>query len=118
MTRFFARVMGVVFLLATLSVAGSATQIPLGYISFDVTGTNVAEFDIVNLTGPNSSAPGDPSFPVTTAVSLSNLSLTVNYLGGGSHVFGSSYFTLDADGLSFDGHALSTLAGPPTGLSG
>ena len=73
MTKFFARVLGVACALAMLTIAGSATEIPLGYISFDVTGANVAQFDIVNLTGGNGSAPGDPSFPVTTAVSLNNL---------------------------------------------
>ena len=78
----------------------------------------MAQFDIVNLTGANSSSPGDPSFPVTTSVSFSGLSLTVDYAGGGSHTFSSSYFTLDADGFSFDGKQLSTLSGSPTGFFG
>jgi rhamnogalacturonan endolyase len=105
-----------IFALATLSLTGHATDIPLGFFSYDVTGTNVAQFDIVNMTGANSS--GDASFPITTPVLLSSLSLTVDFAGGVSHTFGSSYFTLDADGLSFDGEQLSTLAGPPTGLFG
>src|ERR1700742_599904 len=104
----------VLFAVATFSFKAYATDIPVGFLSYDVTGTNVAQFDIVNLTGPNSS--GDASFPITTSVMLSSLSLTVDFLGGPSHTFDSSYFTLDADGLSFDGEQLSTLAGPPTGL--
>ena len=94
----------VVFAVATFSLTAFATDIPIGFLSYDVTGTNVAQFDIVNLTGANSS--GDASFPVTTSVMLSSLSLTVDFLGGTSHTFDSSYFTLDADGLSFDGEQL------------
>jgi hypothetical protein len=116
MNRVLVRFFAATFAIASLSLAAHATDIPIGFISYDVTGTNVAQFDIVNLTGANSS--GDASFPVTTSVLLSNLSLTVDFAGGGSHVFNSSYFTLDADGLSFDGKQLSTLAGPPTGLFG
>src|SRR5579859_1536678 len=110
---------------ATLSLVGMllipaarASDIPVGFISYDVTGTNVAQFDIVNQTGPNSSTFPDTTFPVTNSISLSSLSLLVGYSGGGTATFGSSYFTLDADGLSFDGHALSTLTGPPAGLFG
>ena len=53
-----------VFALATLSLTGHATDIPLGFLTYDVTGTNVAQFDIVNMTGTNSS--GDASFPIAT----------------------------------------------------
>jgi len=94
------------------------TQIPVGFISYNVTGTNVAEFDIVNFTGPNASTLPDTTFPITTPLSLSGLSLTVDFAGGVSEVFDSSYFTLDGDGLSFDGKQLSTLSGAPTGLFG
>ena len=116
MYRALVRLFVATFAIASLSLTAHATDIPVGFISYDVTGPNVAQFDIVNLTGPNSS--GDASLPVTTSVSLSSLSLTVDFAGGGSRVFDSSYFTLDADGLSFDGKQLSTLAGPPTGLFG
>jgi len=116
MYRVLGRIFAATFAIASLSLPAHASDIPVGFISYDVTGPNVAEFDIVNLTGPNSS--GDASLPVTTSVSLSNLSLTVDFAGGGSHVFDSSYFQLDGDGLSFDGKQLSTLAGPPTGLFG
>jgi hypothetical protein len=110
------RLFAATFAIASLSVAAHAADIPVGFISYDVTGPNVAQFDIVNLTGPNGS--GDASFPIANSVLFSSLSLTVDFAGGGSHVFNSSYFTLDADGLSFDGKQLSTLAGPPTGLFG
>jgi rhamnogalacturonan endolyase len=119
------RLLPALFAAASLSLSASATDIPpgdvavpVGFVSYDVTGTNVAQFDIVNLTGANSSSAGDSSFPVITPVSFSNLSLTVDYAGGGSQTFGSSYFTLDGDGFSFDGDQLSTLSGPPTGLFG
>jgi hypothetical protein len=104
--------------MALLSTAAYAADIPVGFVSFDVTGTNVAEFDIFNFTGPNASTFPDTTFPVTTPLSFTNLSLTVHYGDGSTVVFGPSYFTLDADGLSFDGEQLSTLSGAPTGLFG
>ncbi|HEX4156514.1 MAG TPA: polysaccharide lyase family protein [Acidobacteriaceae bacterium] len=103
---------------ALLSTAAHATDIPAGFVSYDVTGTNVAEFDIFNFTGANASTFPDTTFPISTDLSLSDLSLTVNYGDGSSMVFGPSYFTLDPDGLSFDGEQLSTLSGSPTGLFG
>jgi hypothetical protein len=107
------------FSMALLSTAAAyATEIPVGFISYDVTGTNVAEFDILNFTGANASTFPDTTFPVTTPLSFTDLSLTVNYADGSSLVFGPSYFTLDSDGLSFDGEQLSTLSGAPTGLFG
>ena len=113
-----ARSLATIFAASLLCLSASATDIPVGYVSYDQTGANLAQFDIVNLTGANSSSPGDPSFPVTTPVSFSTLSLTVDYANGKSKTFGSSYFTLDADGFSFDGGQLSTLSGAPTGLFG
>src|SRR5580700_6394563 len=124
MHRMSGRLPAAVLAVASLSIAAHAnpipvgTPIPVGYVSYDVTGADVAQFDIVNFTGPNASTPPDTTFPITTSLSLSDLSLTVNYAGGVSEVFGPSYFTLDADGLSFDGEQLSTLSGPPTGLFG
>ncbi|MHB1957838.1 MAG: PEP-CTERM sorting domain-containing protein [Acidobacteriaceae bacterium] len=100
------------------ATTAGASPITVGYVSYDVTGTNVAQFDIYNQSGPNSSTYPDPTFPVVTSVSLSSLTLTVDYTGGGTETFGSSYFTLSGDGLSFDGTALSTLSGPPSGLFG
>jgi hypothetical protein len=83
----------------------AATQIPVGYISWDVNFPgNAGQFDIVNLTGPLNDAP--PTFPVTNVVNLSSLSLTVNFVGGGTATYGSSYFTLAPDGESFNGTAI------------
>jgi hypothetical protein len=93
--------------LLSIAIIAPAATIDLGYISYDVTQPgSTAEFDIVNQTGPNSSIFPDPSFPISTAVNLSSLSLTVDFTGGGSTVFGSSYFTLAADGLSFNGNVI------------
>ena len=93
MSKTFAR-FGALFAIAMLCVAASAEDVPIGVFSYDVTGTNLAQFDIINVTGPNSSSPGDPSAPVTNPVTLADLSLTVYFSGGGSETFGSSYFTL------------------------
>ncbi len=95
-----------------------ADTVPVGALFFDVTGTNLAQFDIVNLTGPNSSLLPDTSFPVATPIIFSNLSLTVDFAGGGSTTYGSSYFTDSGDGLSFNGTALSTIEAAPNGLLG
>jgi hypothetical protein len=65
---------------ALVGPAAFASAIPVGYISYDVTGTGVAQFDINNETGVNSS--GDSTFPVTTSVSLSDLSLDVKFASG------------------------------------
>ena len=113
-----------IFVIASQSIAAYASDfsafspIAVGYIGYDVTGSNVAEFDIVNFSGANASSYPDMTFPIATPLSLSDLSLTVDFLGGRSEVFNSSYFTLDADGFSFDGKQLSTLSGDPTGLLG
>ena len=119
MHKVLTRLLSAMVAIASLSITAHAddfTPIPVGYISYDVTGANVAQFDIVNFTGTNASTFPDTTFPITTPLTLSNLSLTVNYLGGQSIVLGPSYFTLDSDGLSLDGEQLSTLSGPPTGL--
>lgn len=93
-----------------------AAPVPIGYVSYDVTGLNVAEFDINNETGVNSS--GDATFPVSTSVSLSSLSLDVMFASGPDEVYGPSYFTLSPDGISWSGNPLSTLSGQPSGLAG
>src|ERR1039457_5701055 len=122
MHRRLFRLLSAMFVIASLSISAHASDfpafspIPVGYVSFDVTGTNVAQFDIVNFTGPNASTFPDMTYPIAPSLSLHNLRLTVDYSGGQSKVFGSSYFTLDSDGLSFDGEQLSTLSGYPTGL--
>jgi hypothetical protein len=89
--------------------------VPIGYVSYDVTDTNVAQFDITNLTGSYSLT---PDFPVTSSLDLTDLSLTVYFDGNVSVTYGSSYFTLDGNGVSWNGDLLSTLSGAPTGLFG
>lgn len=118
MRRVIPRILLAVLSSALLSTAAYAADIPVGFVSYDVTGTNVAEFDIQNFTGPNSSTFPDTTFPITTPLSLSDLSLTVTYADHTTLTLGPSYFTLASDGLSFDGAQLSTLSGSPTGLAG
>ena len=89
-----------------LSAVGTAGTIPIGYVSWDVTSGTTGEFDISNQTGPNSS--GDATFPVTTTVNLSSLSLKVDFSNHTTTVFGSSYFTLGLDGISFNGNTIPT----------
>lgn len=91
------------------SCVAAANPVPIGYVSYDATGLNVVQFDISNQTGPNSSPFPDPTWPVSTPVNLSSLSLLVHFQSGASTTYGSSYFTLSGDGLSFDGGAISTL---------
>lgn len=118
MRKGFARLFALIFAVVSLTIAANAAPLlPIGYLSYDVTGTNLAEFDIGNLTGANRSAPGDPSAPVTTFVTFSDLSLTVYFTGGGSLILGPSYFTANSDG-SLNGDQLLTIDLPPTGLLG
>ena len=91
---------GVLILAGFAVTAAQADSIDLGYMSFDVTGSGTAQLDIVNLTGPNSVALGDSSFPVTTGVSFDVTSLSLGFSDGTTKTFGSSYFTTSADGLS------------------
>ncbi len=105
-------------LMATVAYPANASVLPAGFISYDATGANVAEFDIFDFTGLNASLFPDTTFPISTPLSLSNLSLTVHYADDSTLVLGPSYFTLDVDGLSLDGDQLSTLSGNPTGLFG
>ena len=97
--------------------SAAASTIAVGYISWDVNFPgNAGAFDIVNLTGPNA-AP--PTFPITTLVSLSNLTLMVNFVGGGSTTYlpASGYFSLDPDGESLDGTAIPIGGTNPSPLS-
>lgn len=99
------------FAMACLSArAWADPAVFVGFVSYDVTGTNVAEFDIDNFTGPL-------GFPITSDLNMTDLSLTVDFTGGVSITYGPSYFTLASDGLSWNGDQLSTLSGPPSGLA-
>jgi len=102
---------------ALLSTAAFSSTINMGYVSFDVTNPPLAQVDIVNLTGANS-AP--PDFPVSTSVSLTDLNLTVSFSTGPAETFSSSsgYFSLDPDGLSFDGEDIfNTTTDPVTSIT-
>jgi len=85
-----------------------AATLPVGFVIWDVPFPgNAGSFDISNQTGPNASVFPDTTFPITTELSLSGLSLSVNFSDGSSKVFGSSYFTLSADGESFNGNSIA-----------
>lgn len=108
-----------VVLVALCAFASTAFASPVnvGYVIYNVTSPpGIAEFDIYNGSGVN--AAGDPAFPVTNSISLSGLSLDVSFASGPDEIFGSSYFTLSPDGISFDGTPLSTTSGQPSGLFG
>jgi PEP-CTERM motif len=101
----FLCILALSLVVVTLTPSAYADTIT-GYISFDVTNPpSQGQFDIVGLSGANSS--GDATFPVTTTVGLSGLSLDVSFMSGPDKFFGSSYFTADVDGESFDGGPLS-----------
>ena len=57
--------------------AAAAQELPVGYISWDITSPGVGQFDIVNQTGPNSFF--DSTWPVFTPVPLTDLSLSVSF---------------------------------------
>lgn len=96
------------------SAIASADLIPFGYLSYDVTASGLsAAFDITNQTGPNSTAFPDSTWPVTTPVSFTITSLTVDFNDGSATMFGPSYFTLGPDGLSLFGNALDISGSNP-----
>ncbi len=111
-------------LFAALAVGSAAPALygdPLavGFISLDSTGVgNDATFDIANETSANSS--GDPTFPITTALSITNLSLTVNFQNGGTVTENSAQFSPDGSGgftgnFSFDLSSFSIASADLTG---
>ncbi len=96
-------------LAALWATAATAGNIPVGYMSWDVNFPgNAGQFDISNDTGVNSSPFPDPTFPISSTLLLdpASLSLTVDFAGGGTTVYGPAYFTLDADGQSLDCNAI------------
>lgn len=61
---------------AVIDAMSGSNIYPVAVLSWDVIFPgNAGQFDILNLTGPNALP---PDFPITTLVSLSNLTLTVN----------------------------------------
>jgi hypothetical protein len=74
--------------------AAAFAQTTVGYISVNIPSSGgTTEFDITGYTGSESTLLNTDPNPITTAVTLSDLSLTV----------GSSTFTLLADGVSYAG---------------
>jgi len=79
MHKVLTRLLAAMFVLASLSISANAdnlapfTPIPVGFISYDVTGANVAQVDIVNFTGANASTFPDTTFPISTPLSLALL---------------------------------------------
>jgi hypothetical protein len=100
--------------LLVCSLIASADLIPVGYLSYNVTVPGaLAEFDIANQTGPNSTTFPDTTWPVATAVPFKISSLTVDFRDGSSTMFGPSYFTLGPDGLSLDGSSIDISGSNP-----
>jgi hypothetical protein len=88
-----------------------ASPIPLGYLAWDETLPDpvFGEFDIINNTGVNAGSDPGSDFPVTTPVKFTSLSLTVAFTDGSVTTFGptSNYFTLAADGQSWEGKPIA-----------
>ena len=97
------------FLLAVMAVSVSvlASPIPLGFVSYNLTDPGFAQFNVLNQTGPNASIFPDPTWPVSTSINLSSLNLVVTDSGGGTITYGSGFFTLEPDGLSYAGPTVS-----------
>jgi hypothetical protein len=97
MHRVLTRFVLLLFLLTACSVVALADQVPVGFISFDAAnaaGTS-GQFDITNQTGANSFA---PLFPVTSGLTFTITSLTIDFVSGGSTVLNPSNFTADGSG--------------------
>ncbi len=95
MHRFFQHSLLLLLTLAVFSVVASADQFGIGLISLDATTGTSGEFDITNGTGANSFA---PFFPVTTSLTFTVTSLTVNFTSGPADVLTASDFTSDGSG--------------------
>ena len=110
MQRGITRLLIVLCSVCVLSLCATADTVTVGVFSWDlVFEGNSGSFDISNQTGPNSTPAPDTTFPVSSVVCFGSLSLTVDFNNGSSQTFGSSYFTLAGDGLSFDGSAIAML---------
>jgi hypothetical protein len=82
-----------------------ADTIDLGFVQFLQGSNTAASFNVLNDTGANASVSPDTSFPVTTSIPFTDLTLYVNYADGTADVFtpSSGYFTLAGDNLSYIG---------------
>jgi hypothetical protein len=91
-----------------LGAIARAGTFSVGFVSWDVNfPANAGQFDIVNETGVNSEPSPGTDFPISTAVNLAGLGLTVSFADGSTRTFGSTYFSLGADGLSFNGSPIA-----------
>ena len=118
MRGMIAKTLFLVMVLGLWCALAAADSIPVGYISFDVTTTGVtAQFDIVNQTGPNSSTFPDTTFPITNSISLTSLSLTDTYTNSTTQTFGSGFFTIEPDGISFSGPTIPLGGSNPVAAS-
>jgi hypothetical protein len=91
------------------STVGLAVNIPIGFIAWDLTNPGYGAFDIINMSGANSS---DPDFPMLTPINLSNLDLTITYTNGDIVNVAPGYFTpAPLDPMSFDGQDISIASG-------
>lgn len=98
--------------IGVFSATAYSSTVDVGTAAFNVTNSPLAEVDLVNLTGVNS----NPDFPITTAVSFSNLTLTVDFQTGSPETFGSSsgYFTSDSlNPFNFDGADIFNTSSDP-----
>jgi hypothetical protein len=81
---------------------GDATGIVVGVLTYDVTmPKSASEFDITNLTGDGGIS------SVSTAVSFSDLTLTVAFSDGTTRVMGPATFTRAADDASWNGGTIA-----------
>jgi len=99
-------------MLAVLVLSGTVLAAPLpeplGFLSYNLTDPGFAQFFVLNQSGPNSSPFPDPTWPIADSVNLSSLSLTLTDSMGNSTTFGSGFFSLELDGLSYDGPIVSS----------
>ena len=96
------------------SSVGLAANIPIGFIVWDLPTDGMGAFDIVNMTGSNSSPFPDMTFPMLTPIDLSNLDLNVTFtdLSTIEYLPEFGYFTpVPFDPTSFDGNQFSIASG-------
>jgi hypothetical protein len=132
MTHRFSQFVVALAALSWLSTVAFADVIGVGLLSYDTVSSTADEFDITNLTGLDAFP---TSFPITTALTITITSLTVDLASGGPVVLPGSDFTVNpSDGdidcdasataaCNFSGNDITRaiLAGtfsPTTGLSG
>jgi hypothetical protein len=96
MYRVSTRLLLLLLALTVFSAVASATQIPIGFISFDQLAKSTSgSFDITNQTGGNSFP---PFFPVTSSLAFTITSLTVNPTVGPAVVLHAADFASDGLG--------------------